>query len=897
MFTAFLYDNIKKSQELIVLKVFNKEKSYKISREAAAEGMVLIKNTDNALPFKKGEKIAVVGKGCFNFAHCGEGSADVYCAYTKTIIDGLKEKQDECKVILNKTALSIKDTNVYDDETITKIAEESDTILVSVVRNSGEAFDRKLIKGEFYLTDEEVTLFEQLQANENVKKIVVLLNYAGNYDMRFVEQYSKIKAALIIWLPGMEGGAAAADLLCGDKTPSGKLTHSIAQDYSDYPSSETFNNHETYVMYDEDIFVGYRYFETFEKAKQKVLYPFGYGLSYTSFELSDVALTTDDKKIYVSTTVKNTGKFLGKEVVQVYVSAPDGALSKPEIELKGYQKSKLLNIGEQEKITVEISVNSLASFDDTGVTGYQGAYVLEEGVYKVFVGTSSRDICNAGSFYIDETAAVENCGLKMSSPKSRRLEKQGYKPQRISKMPYETNYECERFNKTEPIMLKDVADGKASIKQFLSQLTVEELISLSYSQPPTVVRGTAGIGNLRKYGVPNVQTADGPNGIRQSTHTTCFPCAMLLGCSFDDNVQFTVGRSIAEEGLALGVDILLAPGLCIQRDPLCGRNFEYYSEDPFVSGRAAAAFVQGVQSCGMLATIKHFCCNNKEENRFWSNSIVSERALREIYLKGFEIAVKTAAPAFVMTSYNFVNSTRTSCNYGLINGILRGEWGFSGAVMTDWRVPSHHYEEVLSGNNIKMPYGYPEELALTKKKYDEGIISREVLENNVKTVLEAIMKTNMFSNGDMGIQYVISNGITRLWATDFTGVTGTWLGFIKCEDDGNNGYCLSRTSKDLKGNDVAVYYDVVIEQEGDYDIYFRVDTEFSSSWLELNIDNVPVCINGHIATRGSGEKQRWVTLKSSAVNLPSGNHEIKIFVRDTQFDKGINLNWFEFVKR
>jgi beta-glucosidase-like glycosyl hydrolase len=340
--------------------------------------------------------------------------------------------------------------------------------------------------------------------------------------------------------------------------------------------------------------------------------------------------------------------------------------------------------------------------------------------------------------------------------------------------------DIESINKN--IMLFDVASGVNTLDEFISQLTNEELINLSQAQPSAFPRGTAGVGNIKKYGIPNPQTADGPAGLRKTVPTTAFPCATLIGCTWDEDLQYEMGKSVGYEGVMTGVDIWLAPGLNIHRDPLCGRNFEYFSEDPLISGRSAASIIRGAQSMGIISTCKHFALNNKEYNRLFSDSIVSERALREVYLKGFEIVVRESQPDCIMSSYNLINGIRASTNYNLLVGILRDEWDFKGAVMTDWRNVSHLWEEIKAGNNIKMPFGYPDEIELAIEMVKCGKLTREELEKSVKNVLKLIMKTSRFKNQDFGVEHtILKENTTRIKAIEITGTSYTFTGSEPCE--------------------------------------------------------------------------------------------------------------------
>ena len=398
----------------------------------------------------------------------------------------------------------------------------------------------------------------------------------------------------------------------------------------------------------------------------------------------------------------------------------------------------------------------IASYDDLGKV-QASAYVLERGDYQFWLGTSVRDVREVSAVYtVAETIVVEQLESRCASNLLReRLRPDGTMEElpvdeakvRISdwdpkqtpaKDPDVRAAHGSLFGVSErPVRLIDVAEGRATLGAFMEQLSVDDLISLLCGQPNTGVANTYGFGNLPEYGVPNIMTADGPAGLRirpeVGVHTTAFPCATLLASTWNEALVEQVGAAGAAEVLENNIAVWLTPAMNIHRSPLCGRNFEYFSEDPLISGKMAAAKVRGIQSHGIACAIKHFVCNNKEANRMNSDSIVSERALREIYIKGFEICVKEADPWTVMTSYNKMNGVHTSANYDLITNILRGEWGFGGMVMTDWNNNAAHYEEAKAGNDLRMPFGHPE-------KVKESNPDRGVLESCARNILELLLK-------------------------------------------------------------------------------------------------------------------------------------------------------------
>lgn len=596
-------------------------------------------------------------------------------------------------------------------------------------------------------------------------KVVVVLNVGGMADTSWFCCSDKIQGVLLAWQGGMEGGLAAADLLCGDVNPSGKLTDTFAGTFDDYPSSAGFNESEEYVDYTEDIYVGYRYFETIPGAAKRVNYPFGFGLSYTEFEIEPVRAGESGGVIRVDVKVTNMGNRSGKEVVQLYYRAPQGLLGKPLEILGAFGKTDLLAAGQSQILRLELPAADMASYDDLGKV-QASAYVLEAGSYSFKVGNSVRNTVKLDYEYqVEETTVTEQLTRKCAPTalKTRLLSDGSFESLTLYENRYEKNglvpQDIETLEGVEPdvqeitwqekkewtdegrITLEDVAEGKSSLDQLLEQLSDREVARLLGGQANTGVANTYGMGSLPAYGIPNIMTADGPAGLRIreecGVYTTAWPCATLLACTWNPELVFEVGAAGAAEVKENNIGIWLTPAMNIHRSPLCGRNFEYYSEDPLVSGKMGAAMIRGIQSRHVGASMKHFCCNNKETNRKDSDSRVSERALREIYLKGFEIAVKEAQPWTVMSSYNLMNGYPTSCNPELLQGILRDEWGFEGMVTTDWWNHAEHYLEVKAGGDIKMGCGYPERILEAKEK---GLVSREEMERCAKRILQMILK-------------------------------------------------------------------------------------------------------------------------------------------------------------
>lgn len=735
------------------------EKHRELSRTAAVEGSVLLKNDCATLPLAKGTKVAVFGKAQIDYVKGGGGSGGVHVSYVRNIYDGLKLKKEkvdvfdelslyyqnyvECKYKEGAT-LGMFDEAPVPEELLAKAKAYTDTAIITICRYSCENEDRKNdgTDNYFYLSEAENEMVSTV--TENFKKVIVLLNVGAMIDTSWFAYNNRISSAIMLWQGGMEGGLAAADMLVGDANPSGKLVDTCAKSFEDYPSSAGFHESEKYVQYDEDIFVGYRYFETIPGKKDCVVYPFGYGLSYTTFTYSNVFAFNNFENIFITLKVTNTGKYAGKEVVQVYSQAPKGTIAKPTRELRAFAKTKQLAPGESQDLCITFTINDMASFDDIGAIA-KSSYVMEKGTYKLFLGSNVR-VAKEMDFSYDLDADVITEKLhSYGAPENlrRRMLSDGSYLELECKSVERTAFPCEYQIGQKPEeehKLIDVYEGKISLDTFIAQLTDAELCHLVGGQPPTGLSDTCGMGNLPRLGIPNVMTIDGPAGVRlrrlSGIKSTAFPVATALAASWNVELLEEIGRAGALETKENNLSIWLTPALNIHRSPLCGRNFEYYSEDPLVSGKMAAAMVHGIQSQNIIAVPKHFACNNKETNRFWSDSIVSERALREIYLKGFEICVKEAHPKMIMTSYNIINGVAASENAELIQGILRDEWGFDGMLTSDWENGKPHVQEVIAGNDIKMDKGEPDKLMDALK---DGSLKREELAVCVKRILEMIL--------------------------------------------------------------------------------------------------------------------------------------------------------------
>ena len=688
-------------------------------RRAGAEGTVLLKN-DGVLPLSKTGSTAFFGRVQRDYFYVGYGSGgDENPDYLVSPMDALEARGDIAydKALADRYRLWCQ-ANVppvmdwaqwptchpempLSEEAVQAAAQRNDAAVVILGRAMGEAMDNRPEPGGYYLTEEEKALLAQVTAA--FRKVCVVVDAGNIMDLSWVEEYP-IGALVYAFQGGMESGNALIDVLYGDAQPGGRLTDTVPRHYEDAPSYGHFGG-EDFNEYREDIYVGYRYYETF--AQDKVLYPFGFGLSYTSFRVESAAAawhTSWDLRIQVT----NTGSRPGRQVVQVYVEAPQGKLGKAARVLADYWKTPELAPGQSAAVSLWIDLESLASFDDSGVTGHPYAYVLEAGTYRLYVGTDVRSASLAGRLFLEEqtlTAQLESqCSPTRDFPRLHPREEGGRLVPGFEPVPRAESRRKDQVleNLPEPIpftgdlgiAFRDVCQGTHGMDDFIAQLTPEELNALCKGEgqmdSPLGTKGNAGMlggttQSLRDKGVPTLTTTDGPSGIRVCCYTALLPCGTALASSWDVKAVEALGHLFGQEMVRKGSDILLGPGLNIHRDPLCGRNFEYYSEDPLLSGTVAAAMVRGIQSVpGRSACVKHFACNNQEENRNRNDSRLSQRALREIYLRSFEICLRDAAPLCLMSSYNQINGIWGHYQYELVTGILRREWGYDGLVMTDW---------------------------------------------------------------------------------------------------------------------------------------------------------------------------------------------------------------------
>ncbi len=775
-------------------RILDWNKYCETAARAVSEGIVMLKNENGTLPLKKSDRVSVFGRIQLHYYKSGTGSGGmVNVSHVVGITEGLMN----AGVDINRELYDIYDEwdsrHPFDfgegwgaepwcqeempltDEIVNSAAEKSDTAIIIIGRTAGEEMDNSLKEGSFLLTATEEDMLKRVRAG--FKKLIVLLNVPALFDMGFMDRYSP-EAVLYVWQGGMVGGTGTAMVLTGEVSPSGKLTDTIAYNIEDYPSHPYFGSDKR-DFYAEDIYVGYRYFETF--AKDKVRYPFGFGLSYTNFKIkvTDTYFAETYARLYVSVT--NKGNCSGKEVVQVYLSAPQGKLGKPARVLCGFEKTKLLQPNETQKLKISVNFRDFASYDDSGVTGNRYCRILEAGRYDVYVGSDVRNTQYVFGVTYKEDIITERLTSALAPvlPFKRMTNNNGEVAfedtplsvndefyGRLENLPEEIPYTGDRG-----IKLADIYNKKNTLSEFVAQLSDDDLACIIRGEgmgSPKVTAGTAsafgGVSErLAVYGIPCGCCSDGPSGMRMDCGTKAFslPGGTLLACTFNRELLTELFTLMGLEMTANNVDCLLAPGMNIHRHPLNGRNFEYFSEDPYLTGEIASAELAGLHSVGVTGTIKHFCANNRETHRHWLDSVVSERALREIYLRGFEIAIKKGGAGTIMTTYGSLNGVWTAGRYDLTTTVLRDEWGFKGFAMTDWWANINRRGEqpdkrdfaamAMAQNDVYMVCadgGNHDDNTL--QSLEKGELKRAELQRNAMNILGFLLTTNAMKR-ELGI--------------------------------------------------------------------------------------------------------------------------------------------------
>ena len=830
----------------------------KIARKIAEESIVLLKNADHILPLKEKKEITFFGRTQIGTLYSGNGSGGANIAGCGTILEECEKRGIKPESLLKEfyeykaSAEQVTEEDEFDwtkvsemvnsgimyeifgkykapldeydvpETLIFQAAEKTDTAIFVIGRNSGgEECDRHLPE-DYYLTRSEESLLKDICTH--FANVVIVLNVNGLIDLSWMKKYASIKSLLFIGIPGEEGASALAGILTGEINPSGKLAVTIAEHYEDYPSADHFSwdkehlenilDYESYglsseengstgftkspvTVYWEDIYTGYRYFDTFGK---QVLYPFGYGLSYTAFAISDALVKKQNGGILVTADVKNIGEMSGKEVIQIYLSKvyPAEGVERPYQELKGFEKTSDLAPGEKEQVKIWIPWRELAVYDEE-----RAAWVIESGDYLLKMGNSSRDTFVKGLICVEKTILAEQCtnclnitecnngkiefltqkenDAEMASVLNITEQNKDVSGQNIIFVTPEDVHDVQENRKCgkETISKAETTVSEREKERNLAELSIKELAALCVgygpgtpfaavgdrSDPSTIFddegkpmttnshpTGYPGYVSpaIEEKGIKSVFYKDGPAGIGG----VAWPTEMLIACSFDKKLWQMFGDTVGKECEEQQVNVWLAPAVNLHRNPLCGRNFEYFSEDPYLTGVCACEITKGVQnSRPVIVCPKHFAANEQETFRRGNagknvdavDSILTERALREQYLKPFEMLVKDAGIACIMTSFNKINGSFSGGSHDLCTHILREEWGFEGAVVTDWGdmdMVVDGADAVAAGNDIVMPGG-PPVIRQILKGYEEGRVTREELEQAVRHLLIMIKRIRL----------------------------------------------------------------------------------------------------------------------------------------------------------
>ena len=959
------YDPIPEYEDLD----FTEEAHRLLSREIATQSMVLATNND-ILPLISTDQVVLFGLGTSKTVYGGTGSGIVYQKGTKIpinpvmVLEGIQNKKDKFIYVENDIGYelgtgidygkNLTDENIKEFSTKREGAKRTIAIL-TISRISGEGSDRSRDSSSegTLLSKRELDTFDSIK--KYFDKIVLVLNVPSVIELNGLEQDKNV-SILIAFLPGMEAGNAIADILVGDANPSGHLTDTWAKTIDDYPTTSTFSENIKYVKYKEGIFVGYRYFEDNAETQKKVVFPFGYGLSYTTFNIESKCEYDQNKKIFtVTSKVTNTGKRSGKQVVQVYVKKPENkTFIKAQRELVAFNKTKEIKPGEVQELTMTFELKYLSSYDDIGVTGNPACYVLDKGYYDIYVGDSVMATRNAQNIIYTYTQNEIEILEKLTNrliPKDPDVFDANTKPD-FNDLFFDNdqeNYECTKDNiinnnyhysenneenrhlnikllikdnlvenentnlptdRINTINFKTVLTRNYTLEQLVDTMTNEELAFLSFGKIATIRDGTGIIGGYYnsgptgKYNIPFGDTLDGPAGLRQSEvkmGSTAWPCSTALASTFDVEILKKVGEETGKEARKVGCSFWLAPGMNIHRNPLCGRNFEYYSEDPVLSGKMAAAITKGVQSKRVSITLKHFAFNNKEENRngdkdayyLASDSRMAERTAREIYLKGFEIAIKEAKPWSIMSSYNRMNSMKTAESYDLLTEILRNEWGYDGLVMTDWDTKSHNDIEAHSGSSVKMPDNKESTITIMTGLI-KGTVTRNDLKRNIKYMLNTLGKTaaidSLFREPNNTLVKIKDENF-KIKIYDYAYRKYTGISFENCTDEDGGLNLINTTTNSW----ISLYIDNPKEQ------YRKVRIRYASV-----MDGFGVAFKKYEENLGeltnldkTGDWKNWNTSTTTTIKLPKGKYELIMRFLGYSYtiekeNKG-KVNWIEFL--
>ena len=914
--------------------ILDRKKYAEISRAAATESIVLLRNENNILPLESGKKISLFGRSQLVYNMSGTGSGGmVNIRYCISILDAFKATNT---LLLNENLLNkykeweksnpfdkgrawddipwAQTEMALDEKTVADAASESDIAVVIIGRTAGENRDNAATKGSYLLTDEEDNMIKLVC--DNFDNVVVVLNVGNIIDMKWVNQY-KPSAVLYCWQGGQEGGYAVHDVLTGAVSPSGRLTGTIAHDISDYPSTANFGDSKLN-YYKEDIYVGYRYFES--AAKESVLYPFGFGLSYTNFNIQgkltppDISCTSS-AFIELQIEVKNTGDRSGKEVVQAYLSAPQGKLGKPLRSLITFAKTKELKPGQSEKLQLKVMLHEMASYDDSGITGNKSCFILEAGEYSIYVGNNVREAQQVGTFNIPELIVTQKLTEVLSPviPFERmKLECDNGQYKIINEAaPMRTYILAERITENCPkspdctgdkgIKLLDVLNGNANIDNFVNQFSDFELCCLvrgeGMSSPKVTLGAASAFGGvtdaLLGYGIPLACCTDGPSGIRldSGVTATCIPCGTALGSTYNLELVESLFEMVAQELRRNSVDFLLGPGMNIHRNPLNGRNFEYFSEDPLITGQMAVAELKALHRWGVSGVVKHYATNNQEYERHNTDAAVSERALREIYLKGFELAVKEGQTVGVMSTYGAINGIWTAGNYDLLTTVLRDEWGFDGIVMTDWWAQMNDEGAAPAVKNLAAMVRAQNDLYMVvsdslthednlQESLESGVITRGELLRCAKNIFSVMLRLSIMDRYQGKPEYDI--GDEEYNEEAYLPCVGT----IKVGVGHSGVFDIAKIDTTAR---VYTLFKIETEQAGEYtfSIQYKIDAdERTQNPIAMLIDNKPAKVIVF-----TGTNNEWHNIEFD-MNLPK-----EIYAKLFFSHGGIELNEFKIMPR
>ncbi len=733
----------------------------KIARVIADEGIVLLKNENNALPIRRGGSVALFGeaqrigpkdedfwnkRGFIPYGYGSESQAGDFGDKSIDPLAALESAEENGEISIYRKmsedycgALAAGEQFAPTDAQVQEASKHAQTAICFFSRWGGEAFDVR--REDWYLRADEQALLRQLTAA--FAKVVVVLNTPSVIDTSWAAgemEGIRVDAVLYVGYTGMQGGLGIADVLLGRVNPSGKTNDTWARDLEDYPSDAGWSQNNQ--AYTEDIFVGYRWFETFDPDYERVHYEFGFGLSYTTFRIDTEDFSFDGNTVSVNAVVTNTGSAAGMEVVQMYVSAPQGVLGKAAKSLCAFAKTKTLAPGEAQTLTLTASMQDLASFDDLGKTGSKSCFVLEAGDYRFLVGNSVRSVKQAGTATIDALTVTQRLSSLCPTNLEKRLLADGsYEtlPVREKAQNYvHTETPKANVEKSGVLVghrLSEVVFGTLTMEEYLAQWSDKELATFFVSYEQNQVGCSDAL--CVKYGLNRFSQGDGGMGL--CFMGTAYPCNAILASTWNADLVEAFGLLLGAELYKNNVGMWLGPPVNMRRHPLAGRNLEYYSEDPYVSGSFAAIIIKAVQRNGIPVCIKHMVCNEKEAGKIWSDSQVSERALREIYLKPFEMGIREGRAEGIMTSYNVMNGLPTSENADLLRGIVRGEWGYQGFITTDWGNCKNEVREINASNNVHTPYDHCD-LDLICAAIDSGEITRATLEEGVTQILWKLVR-------------------------------------------------------------------------------------------------------------------------------------------------------------